>query len=103
MGISYRGVIVVGYTYDQAHKLYELDEQAHDFGDWADSEGLERCGPYYDADSDDCIYCVVVANTNSYSVEELDGDLPERIGTTQVELTQKYSEQPGVYLMAEGS
>lgn len=103
MGISYRGVITVGYTYKQAKILYKLANTEYDFGDWCDSEDLEQSAPYFDADRDDCIYGVVVAKSSSYSTVELDGDLPERIGTTQVELTQKYGEQPGVYLMAEGS
>lgn len=102
MGISYRGVITVGYTHDQAQKLYELSGQ-EDFGDWVEGQDLEQCGPYYDADREDCIYGIIVAKSYSYWMAELDGDLPVLIGTTQVELTQKYGEQPSVYLMAEGS
>lgn len=104
MGISYRGVIIVGYTYKQAHKLYELDELASgDFGDWIEDQGLEQSAPYFDGDREDCIYGVIVAKSSSYSSTILGLDLEDKLQEADLELSNKYGEEPEVYLMAEGS
>jgi hypothetical protein len=103
VGISYRGVIAVGYTYSEAEDIMNSTDTELDFYDWSEDEGLERSGPYYDADTDDCIFGEVVVSSSEYSTVELSANLPEQIGNAVVKLEKQFGVTPKVYLMAEGS
>lgn len=110
MGVEYRGVLCVGYTYEQAQALYEEcedengDYKYENFYEFCDAEGLTSFSPYYDADSDDCIYGQAIVESGCYSYEEIPD--PAETGsniTHQIrDLHKQFSVEPKAYIMAHG-
>lgn len=101
MGIEYRGVVCVGYNHEQMENLMEEVEYEEGVYEFYDSHNLESFSPYYDADSEDCIYGVVVAKSGDYQHKEVSG-LDSKIVEAQAKLLKQFGIQPKAYLMAHG-
>lgn len=104
MGIEYRGMLCVGYTYAQAVELYENHESEdyEDFYEFCEGEGLDSFSPYYDADREDCIFGYEVAASRDYSVSEVIISLDDKIEKLSDELDEKFFKKPSAYIMAHG-
>ncbi|MNQ24617.1 hypothetical protein D3C85_378160 [compost metagenome] len=102
MGISYRGVLCVGYTYDQALEL--MGENQENVYDWIEDNGLESHSPHYDADSEDCIYGYTVFRSGEYSYNKIPDDIELRIKYFKDQLISEYGDSvmPEAYIMAHG-
>ena len=108
MGVEYRGLICVGYDYDQVEALYEecLDDSGdlkyENLYEFCEGEGLESFSPYYDADREDCIYGSSIVASNDYSYKELDMELDSSIAHELRDLYERFTMTPKAYLMAQG-
>lgn len=103
MGVEYRGVICVGYTHEEIESLpnYASDEE-YSVYEFCEDKGLDSFGPYYDADSEDCIYGRKVVRAESYSSAEVPSNLDELIAEAKDNLAKEFGVVPKAYLMAEG-
>lgn len=101
MGIDYRGVVCVGYNYDQMENLMEEVEYTEGISEFYESQNLNPFSPYYDAGSDDCIYGLAVAKTGDYQYLEV-SELDVKIAEAQDKLLKQFGIQPKAYLMAHG-
>ena len=102
MGIDTRAVIVVGYTYDKIKEVYDKWEESTDAGDchfyeWCEDNDLEMISPYYDANSEKCLFGTVIFTTVDYQFGELNVGQLDIIDAEQ-ELIDKFGEAPSVYL-----
>ena len=97
MGIDTRAVIVVGYTYDEIHEVYQECEDAVDFNYWSEDNKLEMISPCYDANSEDCLFGTVIFTTGDYQFGELNVDQLDILDVEQ-ELIDKFGEAPSVFL-----
>lgn len=102
MGIDTRAVIIVGYTYDKIKEVYDKWEESTDAGDchfyeWCEDNELEMISPYYDADSEKCLFGTVIFTTGNYSYEVL--DINELVTKDIIKnLADKLGKVPSVYL-----
>lgn len=110
MGIEYRGVVVLGYTYrevrDEKERLQNLEiiDQGISVTEFAEEHGLDRFAPYYDAGCGDCIFGTEVCGTYDYSVSLIDlNDIAETVLSETPELVSSIRAEPNLYLMAAGS
>ncbi len=86
MGIYTSARIVVGWDYDEASIL--AGEQ--DVYDWTLENDIDRYSPYYDADSDACVYGIAVERTADFSAEVIDlSSLPFKAEQAKKELKQR--------------
>lgn len=99
MGVEYRGVICVGYDYNQLTEIEGFYDG--NFYEFCEDKGLNSFSPYYDADSADCIYGRVVAASPDYGFKEI-GNLDELIAEAIDNLTKEFGVIPKAYLMADG-
>ena len=102
MGIDTRAVIVVGYTYDEIHEVYDKWEESTDAGDchfyeWCEDNDLEMISPYYDADSEKCLFGTVIFATGNYQFGKLNVGQLDIIDAEQ-ELMGKFGKAPSVFL-----
>lgn len=99
MGIEYRGQLCVGYNYDQMTQVVE------EFGNGGDYEelGFERFSPYFDADSDDCIYGYSIARSDDYSYNNVSQEQLDSIEGVKRAMYLKFLITPHLYIMAEGN
>lgn len=113
MGVEYRGVIIVGYTREEFEQCIENvnwdqyfnvdDYEVPDFHDAVEFLSIDQAGPYYDADTSDCIFGDIVKRSGTYAVRELDArELLEGIAACTAELQRQFGLTPKLYLMAEG-
>ena len=98
MGIEYRGVIVIGYDYDEASQIAEtlgLDD--------VDELSFDMFQPGYDAPSGESIFGTELVKSGDYDYTWFD---PEDVDNTSRIITDeyeaKYGIRPKVYLMAQG-
>lgn len=103
MGVEYRGVICVGYTLEEIESFpnYASDEEQSVY-EFCEDKGLDSFGPYYDADSEDCIYGRKVVRAESYSSAEVPSNLDELIAEAKDNLSKEFGVVPKAYLMAQG-
>lgn len=97
MGVDTRAVIVVGYTYDEIHEVYDKWEESTDAGDchfyeWCEDNELEMISPYYDANSEKCLFGVSIQSTRDYDYATLNIDDQEI-----EDISQKYFSKFGKY------
>ena len=97
MGIDTRAVIVVGYTYDEIYEVYQKCEDAVDFNYWCEDNKLEMISPYYDANSENCLFGTVIFTTDNYQFGKLNVGQLDIIDAEQ-ELMDKFGEAPSVFL-----
>lgn len=97
MGIDTRAVIVVGYTYDEIHEVYQKCEDAVDFNYWCEDNELESISPYYDAGSENCLFGVEIDNSGRYLYSPLYID-DVQVQSITKDLTDKFGVVPIVYL-----
>lgn len=102
MGIDTRAVVVVGYTYDEIHEVYDKWEESTDEGDchfyeWCEDNKLEMISPYYDANNENCLFGTVIFTTGDYQFGELNVGQLDIIDAEQ-ELIDKFGEAPSVFL-----
>ena len=97
MGVDTRAVIVVGYTYDEIYEVYQKCEHDIDFNYWCEDNKLEMINPYYDADSEKCLFGTVIFTTGNYQFGELNVGQLDIIGAKQ-ELIDKFGKAPSVFL-----
>ena len=108
MGITYRGVLVVGYDYEEFEEIYnqfKIDNktEAEDLYEFWEEMSFERFSPYYDADDGDCIYGKEVATSPDYSVRELSAEnLNNNIFAAEEVLEDSTGFAPRLYIMANG-
>lgn len=108
MGIEYRGVLCVGYTYEQAQALYEEcedengDYKYENFYDFCEAEGLTSFSPYYDADKSACIYGDEIESSDDYCYAVVDKGVDERIKAVSDRLSKEFFLEPKAYIMAHG-
>jgi len=105
MGIEYRGVIVVGYDWDELNQVYDAadPDQELDLYDFCEERGLESFSPYYDADSSDCIHGLKVTGSQDYSYADIDLELIQaKVKLLKAELLNEFGVEAGVYIMAQG-
>lgn len=108
MGVEYRGVLCVGYTYEQAQALYEEcedengDYKYENFYEFCEQEGLTSFSPYYDADRGACIYGDEIESSDDYSVAVVGKGLDERIKAVSDRLSKEFFLEPKAYIMAHG-
>lgn len=108
MGISYQGVLCVGYTYKEIEELYE--KCLEDNGDYTydDTQALvedlelDIYSPYYDADWEDCIYGEAVVRSNDYSCAEVSKESLSHIEQISERLEKVTHLKPKIYIMAYG-
>lgn len=98
MGIEYRGVVVVGYDYDEAFAIAQkigvenLDELDFDIFQ-----------PAYDAPAEYSIYGVRLAKSGTYDYAEIDlKALDIKAYTIINEYEETYGIRPRVWLMSQG-
>ncbi|MNC06474.1 hypothetical protein D3C75_539870 [compost metagenome] len=112
MSIEYRGVLVLGYEYDEMQEILNTGNYQGAFDDehWDhmdDQEkreylSLDSFSPYYDGGSDDSIHGWRVVRSPDYYYAEvfqstLDG-IPDKVKT----MTATYGVVPKLYIMSEG-
>lgn len=97
MGIDTRAVIVVGYTYDEIHEVYQKCEDAVDFNYWCEDNELEMISPYYDASYDYCLFGVEIDTSGRYLYSPLYID-DVQVQSITKDLTDKFGITPAVYL-----
>lgn len=102
MGIDTRAVIVVGYTYDEIHEVYQKCEEPTEVVDgyfyaWCEDNDLEMISPYYDANNENCLFGTVIFTTGDYQFGELNVGQLDIIDAEQ-ELIDKFGEAPSVFL-----
>ena len=108
MGVEYRGVLCVGYTYEQVKELYENCEDENgdyrydDIYQFCDEEGLTSFSPYYYADKSACIYGDEIESSDDYCYAVVGGGLDERIRAVSDRLRREFSMEPKAYIMAHG-
>lgn len=108
MGVEYRGVLCVGYTYKEAEQLYEScedengDYKYEDFYDFCEEEELTSYSPYYDASKEHCIYGDAIESSGDYSYEVVSDELDERIRSAAYSLKERFGVMPKTYIMAHG-
>lgn len=108
MGVEYRGVLCVGYTYEQAQALYEecLDDGGNfkydDIYDFCEGVGLTSYSPYFDADVEDCIYGDEVEASNDYNYAVVGENVDQRIKEVRERLKKEFLITPKAYIMAHG-
>lgn len=105
MGIEYRGVIVVGYDWDEVNKIYDAVNtyEELDLYDFCEERGLESFSPYYDADQSDCIHGLKVTGSQDYSYADIDLELVHaKVKLLKAELLDEFGVEAGVYIMAQG-
>jgi hypothetical protein len=108
MGIEYRGVIVVGYDWDEVNQVYDAAGEANpdqelDLYDFCEERGLESFSPYYDADQYDCIHGLKVTGSQDYSYADIDLELVQaKVKVLKAELLNEFGVEAGVYIMAQG-
>lgn len=93
MGVEYQAVIVVGLPTDEV----EFDM------DFAEDNGLDIIGRYFDAGWDDSIVGIAIATTDSYSWTELKTlELPGDIVKATAEFRSATGLVPRVFLSTWG-
>jgi len=102
MGIDTQAVIVVGYTYDKIKEVYDKWEESTDAGDchfyeWCEDNELETISPYYDANSEKCLFGTVIFATGNYQFGHLNVGRLDIIDAEQ-ELMDKIGKAPSVFL-----
>lgn len=109
MGIEYRGVLCVGYTYEQAQALYEKYENEKEgltdcveFYVFCEQQGLTSFSPYYDADKEHCIYGDEIESSDDYCYAQVGKGLDERIKAVSDRLSKEFFLEPKAYIMAHG-
>lgn len=110
MGIEYRGVLCVGYTYEEVSDLYEKCEDANgdykyeNIYEFCEGEGLESFSPYYDADKEDCIYGKGAVVGSCYSYKEISDplELGSNIAYQIRDMQEEFTIEPKAYIMAHG-
>lgn len=87
MGIDIGARVVVGLPAGEIDVDEETLEEHYDgsLGEWAYENGLNRTSPYFDADDEDCLIGVVLADVD-YTYTEM-GDLQDLVA--EVEAAQK--------------
>ena len=66
MGIEYRGVLCVGYDWEEIEELmdtFPLNESL-DWYEWYEENNLQAFSPYFDADKEHCIYGIEVVGSD---------------------------------------
>lgn len=101
MGIEYRGMLCVGYTYDHLSELEGFSEDDRDCYEFCEDKGLNYFSPYYDADSTTCIYGKEVIRSQGYSYTEID-KVDELISEAKDKMSKEFGIVPKAYLMAHG-
>lgn len=110
MGVEYRGVLVVGYDYDELQTVIDknlnrfegVDIDELSTREQAEFLGMGKYSPYYDADMDDCIYGWSIARSDDYSAARVRlKDLQGMEGTIQG-MMDEFGLMPDIYIMAEG-
>ena len=108
MGVEYRGVLCVGYTYDQVKDLYEKcedengDYKYENIYEFCEGEGLTSYSPYFDADAEDCIYGDQVESSNDYCYALVGDNVDQRIKEVSDRLEKEFFIKPQPYIMAHG-
>lgn len=104
MGIEYRGVLCVGYDWDELEELmdYFPINESLDYYEWIEENDLSSFSPYYDADKEDCIYGIEVVGSDDYSYFEVGEKLDQKIEHFVQKYIEKFSKRPKVYIMAYG-
>lgn len=100
MGITYRGALCVGYTYDQILEI--RGESTDDLQDWYEGQGFDSFSPYFDADVEDCIYGCLIEGSDDYSKKKITEDLDDRIDCRKQQMEREYGIVPETYIMAHG-
>lgn len=65
MSVEYGAVIVLGLPYHELENPKKVVDLVYE-------DELSRVGPYYDADAEDCVYGVILAESDDYSWKELE-------------------------------
>lgn len=108
MGVEYRGVLCVGYTYDQVKDLYEKcedengDYKYENIYEFCEGESLTSYSPYYDADAEDYIYGDQVESSNDYCYALVGDNVDQRIKEVSDRLEKEFFIKPQPYIMAHG-
>ena len=108
MGVEYRGVICVGYTYEEVEQLYEVclddngDYKYENLYEFCEGEGLTSYSPHYDADADYCIYGDEVTSSPDYHYSVVGIGLDESIKQVSDTLEATWKVKPKTYIMAHG-
>ena len=103
MGVEYRGVLCVGYTFTELEEL--MDEYPIDVDsiyEWCEQNDIQSYSPYYDADVDHCIYGHEVAGSDDYNYAEVQPGLDEKILSVQSKLMKQFGKASKAYIMANG-
>lgn len=113
MGVDYRGQLCVGYTEEELEMVFALANGADkiDQEQWAMMDtyekleilGLERYGPYFDADYEDSIFGWSVVESSTYGATEVTSKELAKVPEMISRMFQEYAVMPAVYIMAEGS
>lgn len=108
MGVEYRGVLCVGYTYEEVSDLYEKCEDAtgdykyENIYEFCEGEGLTSYSPYYDADKASCIYGEEVESSDDYRYSECEKNIDGRVQEVCDRLEKEFFVKPKTYIMAHG-
>ena len=108
MGVEYRGVLCVGYTYNQVKDLYEKcedengDYKYENIYEFCEGEGLTSYSPYYDADKEYCIYGEEVVSSDVYCYEVVGIGLDLMILKITNKFEKEFFVKPETYIMAHG-
>lgn len=103
MGIEYRGVICVGYDYDEAMEILNNANYEGDLYDFCEELGITSYSPYFDAPYEDCIFGEEVESSGDYcftNISNVDQKIEEAIEKLNKKL--QVSIRAKAYLMAHG-
>lgn len=94
MGIDMRAVLAVGVTYGEL-----TDEQKAQIEEYGEVDGMNSFSPYFDADSEDHIYGLLVIQSNDYSARQILDDLDPKIREAKEALLTKFGLVGRTYLV----
>lgn len=102
MGVEYRGVICVGYDYDEITEIID-DRYDGDIYDFCEEVGISVFSPYFDAEYQDCIFGYKVFSSDDYCYEVI-GDVSgtAAVQAGKLEKLLNTAKEAKTYLMAHG-